>query len=446
MKNAGRSEYDLRIDASWVACVDDSDRLLKDHSVFVHDGRVGQILPTVDVREIPVKATQTLKDHILIPGLINAHGHAAMTLFRGLANDMPLQTWLQEHIWPAEGAWVNEDFVQDGTQLAIAEMLLGGTTCFSDMYFFPETAAKVAETTGIRAQLCCPILDFPTAWGSGPDEYISKTLALSAQYKESTLVHIAFGPHAPYTVSDAPLEKIRELAQEHAIPVQMHVHETLQEVTDALEATQARPIQRLAKLGFFELENFQCVHMTALNQEDIDLIKCGNTSVVHCPESNMKLASGFAPVQSLLDAGVCVSLGTDGAASNNDLDMFGEMRTAALIAKGYTGDAAAVNAHTALRMATINGAKTLGLDDQIGSIETGKFADLCAVSLRHLNTTPSYDPIADLVYNTNAAQVSHVWVAGNALVVDKQLRTVNVDDTLSRAQEWANKIRNNEPS
>ena len=432
----------FRIDAAAIVTVNESNDILLQHSIVIEAGVITAITPTEDAPELSTDCICDLSDQILMPGLINAHGHAAMSLFRGIANDLPLQNWLEEHVWPAEAQWVGEDFVESGTRLAVAEMLTNGTTTFSDMYFFPEVAAKVVNETGIRAQLCGPILDFPTIWGAGSDEYIEKTLTLFKQYEDHPHISIAFGPHAPCTVSDEPLVKIEKLSKQYGVAVQMHVHETQSEVDLAIENDNRRPVERLSALGLLaEPSRFQAVHMTAIDQSDIETIASASAHIIHCPESNMKLASGFCPTPKLLAAGVNVALGTDGAASNNDLDMFGEMRTAALIAKGYFEDASAISAPDALRMATINGAKALGLDDQIGSLEPGKQADLIAVNMNKFNSLPSHDLLAGLVYNTQSSQVTHTWVAGQLLLDCGRLKTIDAEAVVKDSKQWAEKIQ-----
>ena len=436
------TQADLLIKARWIVPVVPRKQVLEHHALIIHEGKIIDLLPTNEApKKYTANETCTLDQHVLLPGLINAHGHAAMSLFRGLADDLPLMTWLNEHIWPAEGRWVNPEFVKDGAELAMAEMLRGGTTCFSDMYFFPEVVADAADTVGMRAQVCGPILDFPTAWGSGPDDYLDKSLQLAESYRDNALISVALGPHAPYTVSDAPLQALRELAIEHKLPVQIHLHETQFEVDDALANSGKRPIARLSELGLISQDiALQCVHMTALNDDDIAQLKDSKAQVVHCPESNLKLASGFCPVQTLLNAGINVALGTDGAASNNDLDMFGEMRTAALIAKPIAQDAAAVDAYTALEMATINGARALGLQDTTGSLEVGKAADCIAVNLDTLHAQPCYDVVSNLVYSAASNQVSDVWVAGRRQLKDGDLQQFDSRKLINMAQDWAKKI------
>jgi 5-methylthioadenosine/S-adenosylhomocysteine deaminase len=440
-----KQAVDTLIHARYIIPIIPKGLVLTNHSIAFLDEKIVSILPTTNVEDYyTAKQEFQLSQHALMPGLINAHGHAAMSLFRGLADDLPLMEWLNDHIWPAEASWVSEEFVRDGTELAIAEMIRGGTSCFSDMYFFPNVAAQVADKIGIRAQFCCPILDFPTVWGSGPEDYIAKALDLNQQYEQNKLISIGLGPHAPYTVSDQPLETIRDIAIEKKLPIQIHLHETQHEVDDAIKQSGIRPIQRLKDIGLISQDiPLQCVHMTALSEEDIRIIKQSATSVVHCPESNLKLASGFCEVSKLLDAGINVTLGTDGAASNNDLDMFGELRTAALIAKPIANSAAALDAATALDMATINGAKALGIETLTGSLEVGKCADLIAINLDQLNSQPSFDPISDIVYSVASNQVSHHWINGQLLLQDGKLLNLDVKEIILKAQHWASKIKVN---
>ncbi|GGG48828.1 N-ethylammeline chlorohydrolase [Pseudohongiella nitratireducens] len=433
---------ELMIHARWIIPVDADNRLLEHHTAVVDGGRILDCLPQ-DQALSRYKASQQIRlnDHVLIPGLVNAHGHAAMSLFRGIADDLPLQTWLESHIWPLEGQWISEDFVYQGTQLAIAEMLRGGTTCFADMYFFPESSAQAASDAGIRVQLATPIIDFPTPWANTTDEAIHKTTTLHDNWRNSTLVSVAFGPHAPYTVSDEPIKRIITLAEELDVPIHMHIHETQQEVDDAIAATGMRPIERLDKLGLLS-PRLLCVHGTALNDDDIERLQQSGSSVVHCPESNLKLASGFCPVHTLQQQGINVALGTDGAASNNDLDMFGELSTAAMLAKAVAKDAAALPATEALRMATINGARAMGMDQEIGSLEAGKLADIVAVRMDELNSLPLYNPVSQLVYSTRSDQVSHVWVGGRQLINDGKFTSLNISKITDQTKNWQSRLGN----
>jgi len=431
---------DSLLHARWIIPIEPDDRVLTDHSLVIHEGRIVAVLPTGQARAQYRGTTElTLDRHALIPGLVNAHTHVAMSLLRGLADDLHLMDWLQHHIWPAEARWVNEEFVHDGTELAIAEMLRGGTTCFNDMYFFPEVTARVAANVGMRAMVGLILIDFPTTYAANPDEYLTKGLALHDAYRSHPLIHTAFAPHAPYSVSDAPLDRVRVLADELDIPIHMHIHETAHEIEQAVQQSGQRPLARLNALGVVS-PALLAVHMTQLTDAEIALCAANGVSVLHCPESNLKLASGFCPVHELLAAGINVALGTDGAASNNDLDMLGELRSAALLGKAVSGDASAVPAYQALRMATLNGAIALGLGDEIGSLVPGKWADLCAVRLDDIEATPLYHPLSQLVYASNRHQVSDVWVAGEHLLKDRALTRMDEVDILRRARQWQARI------
>ena len=431
---------DTLIYARWVIPVEPAETVLEDHAVAVKDGRIVAIVPHGEAESrFQAETTVRCEHHAIIPGLINSHTHAAMTLMRGLADDLTLMTWLNEHIWPAEGQWVNAGFVRDGTQLAVAEMLRGGTTCFNDMYFFPDETARVASQAGMRAVAGLIVIDFPTVWAESADEYLHKGIEVHDVFRSDPLITTAFAPHAPYTVSDGPLERVAIIAEELDIPIHIHVHETADEVAMSLEQHGKRPLARLEERGLLT-PRLVAVHMTQLEEEEIARYAESGAHVVHCPESNLKLASGFCPVQKLNEAGINVALGTDGAASNNDLDMFGEMRTAALLAKGVAGDASALPAHRALRMATLDGARALGLDEEIGSLEVGKAADLVAVNLGDLETQPLYHPISQLVYAASRDKVSDVWVAGRHLVKRGELTTLDTEAIAARARAWREKI------
>ncbi|ROT99243.1 TRZ/ATZ family hydrolase [Marinobacter sp. R17] len=432
---------DTRINARWIIPVVPAGTVLNHHALLIQGGRIEAIVPQDEAdRRFHAREALDLNDHVLLPGLVNAHGHAAMSLMRGLADDMPLMTWLNDHIWPAEAKFISDDFIADGTRLAIAEMLRTGTTCFSDMYFFPEVAAQVSTDVGIRSQICFPVLDFPTAWGDGPDTYLKKGADLIDQWGDHSHTRIAIGPHAPYTVSDGPLKDIVSLAADKQAAIQIHLHETAFEVADALEKSGTRPTQRLADLGLLS-SSTQCVHMTQVDGSDLTLMAESGAHVVHCPESNLKLASGFCPVDKLQKAGVNVAIGTDGAASNNDLDLFGEVSTAALLAKAVAEDAAALSAHDALAMATINGARALGREQDIGSLEAGKLADVIAIDLSDPFNQPIYDPASHLIYSRHGRQLSHSWIGGVPQVQDGILTRIDVPDLMLRVDHWAQRIR-----
>ena len=429
-------KVDLIIQARWIIPVEPESVTYENYALVVNDGKIVDLLPSINaIQKYQAMILKKLDEHVVMPGLINSHTHASMSLMRGIADDLPLMDWLQNHIWPLEQKWVGEAYVRDGSDLAIAEMIRGGTTCFNDMYFFPEITAQQAIHHGIRASIGLILIDFPSAWAENSEAYIEKGLALHEKIRHQALITTPFSPHAPYTVSDEPLKKIRTLADELELPIHMHVHEILHEIEEQQKKTGQTPLQRLHGLGLLS-SSFIAVHMTQLSDEEINLVAETGTHIVHCPESNLKLASGFCPVAKCLEAGINVAIGTDGAASNNDLDMFGEMRTAALLAKGVSNDASAVPAKTALEMATINGAKALGIADKTGSLMIGKAADVIAIKMDQLEAQPLYEPVSQIVYATNRQQVTDVWVAGKQLLKDRNLTTINVGDLKVKVAEW----------
>ena len=430
---------DLLLLPTWLVPVEPAGVVLKEHALGIRDGRIVFIGPRAAALKLDAREIRELPDMLLCPGLINAHGHAAMTLFRGLADDLPLMAWLERHIWPAEAKWVDETFVRDGTDLAIAEQIKGGITCFSDMYFFPKVASECIHDSGIRGQIAIPILDFPIPGASTADDAIRQGVELFNDLKHHERIKITFGPHAPYTVGDENLEKIRVIAEELDASIHMHVHETAFEVQQSVEQCGERPLTRLGRLGLLG-PRFQAVHMTQISDEDLVLLVESNTSVIHCPESNLKLASGFCPVERLWQAGVNVAIGTDGAASNNDLDLLGETRTAALLAKAVAGSATALDAHRALRMATLNGARALGIETDVGSLEVGKAADMVAFDLSGLAQQPVYDPVSQLIYATGRDCVKHLWVAGKQLLDDRRLTRLDEDRLCATAKAWGQRI------
>ena len=423
---------DTLINARWVLPVAPEFKTLENHTLAIDHGRIIDLLPTEEAAE-KYSARHIIErpEHIVLPGLINAHTHIGMSLFRGLADDLPLMTWLNDYIWPAEASQVNPDFMRLGTQLGIAEMLKSGTTCFHDMYFYPDVVAQTASDLDMRATVGMIVIDFPSAWAADANEYFVKGLQVSDDYKTDPLISTVFAPHAPYTVNDENLKRVVATANELEKPIHIHMHETEFEVSDSVEKTGMRPMQRMENLGVLS-PDLIAVHMTQLTDEEIQTLATNGVNVVHCPESNMKLASGFCPVDKLIKAGVNVALGTDGAASNNDHDMLGEMRSAAMLAKVVAKEATAVNAQTAIEMATINGAKALGLSDEIGSLEIDKWADICCIDLSPLNTQPVHNPVSQIVYAANASQVSDVWVAGKHLLNQKLL--TNLDEAILKTE------------
>ena len=432
---------DTLIHPGWVVPVVPHGVALKNYSIALTADRITALLPRAEAVSIEAQQVLELPGHALLPGLVNCHGHAGMSLLRGYADDQSLMPWLEQHIWPAEEAHVSEQFVHDGTELAIAEMIRSGTTTFSDMYFFPNACAATAQRLGMRCQITFPIFDFPTAWARDGDEYISKGLALRDDFKHSNLISVEFGPHAPYTVSEENLVKVATLAAELDMAVHIHLHETAGEVLQAVEQNGERPLDTLHRLGLLGPRT-QCVHMTDLGDQDIALLAATGAHVVHCPQSNMKLASGACPVHKLLARGVNVALGTDSAASNNNLNLFGDMQAAALLAKLQSLDATALPASDALAMATINGARAMGLEDSIGSLEVGKQADLIAVDLSGPETQPLYNPLSQLVYACNGSQVSHSWIAGDLVMAQRELTHLDRHALAARTHAWQQRIGN----
>ena len=434
--NKTTMHVDTLLHPGWIITINAQHPVLEGYSIAIQNGRICALCPQPQARrEITADQIVDLPGQVVMPGLINMHGHAPMNLFRGMADDLPLKTWLEEHIWPAEGRWLGPDFIRDGSALAIAEMLRGGTTLYSDNYFFLEHSVPVIRQSGIRAQLCPTIIDFPTNWAKTAEEHLQKSLNLAASCAGDEKILVTLGPHAPYSVSDKPLIAIRKAAERHNLHIQMHVHETQHEVNESLKHYGKRPIARLDALGLLD-SNMQCVHVVAMNDQDIQTLAERGASVVHCPESNLKLASGFSPVQAMHNAGIRVTIGTDGAASNNDLDMLGEMRTAAMLAKAVSNDAQAMNAEQTLRAATINAAAVLGLDQEIGSVEIGKQADLIAIDLDRIECQPLFDPRSQVVYATSREQVSHVWIQGEAVLTNRQLHTLDLEQIRTDAQKW----------
>ncbi|MEO6364854.1 MAG: TRZ/ATZ family hydrolase [Luteimonas sp.] len=428
------------IEAGHVIPIEPHAVVLENHAVAIRDGVILAILPATDARtRFSPAETVSRPDAVLLPGLVNAHVHNPMTLLRGVADDLPLKQWLQGHIWPIESAVIGPEFVADGVALAIAEMLRGGTTCCNENYFFPDVQAATYKRHGFRARIGLPVIDFPTAWAGSDDEYFDRAAEVHDQWRGDALIATAFAPHAPYTVSDANFERIRMLADQLDIPVHLHTHETAQEVAQSVEDHGQRALARLDRLGLLN-DRLIAVHMTQLNDAEIALCAERGVSVVHCPESNLKLASGFCPVCALQRAGVNLAIGTDGAASNNDLDMFGELRTAALLAKGVANDAAGFDAATALRAATLGGARAMGFDHLVGSIEAGKQADLICVDLAQIETQPLHHVISQLVYSTGRHQVSDAWIAGKAKLRDRELVDMDTGALIANARQWRTRI------
>jgi len=434
-----RTVVDLCIDARWIVPIEPAG-VLDHHTLVVDRGRIVEVCPTASAeREYQPRERVGLSSHALLPGLVNAHTHAAMALMRGIADDVPLKPWLEEHIWPREARVLSPEFVHDGTLLAAGEMLLGGITCCADQYFFPDAAARAYRRSGIRAFIGLPVLDFPTPYAADAEAYIREGLAVRDAWKHEARLLFGLAPHAPYTVSDASWEKIVVYARQLDLPVQTHLQETREELEASLAAGAATPLARLERLGVTG-PNFIAVHAVHLADSDVELLAAQSCQVVHCPASNLKLASGIAPVARLRGRGVNVALGTDGAASNNRLDLFGEARLAALLAKLATADAAALPAASALRMATLDGAAALGLEADIGSLEPGKQADAIAVSLGAFEHAPCYDPISHLVHVVGRDQVTDVWIGGERMVDEGTLASLDPAELVALARTWHERL------
>lgn len=435
-------KVDTLVHAAWIAPVEPPGKILADHSVAIRGGDIVAVLPTAEAA-VTYSANREvqLATHMLIPGLVNLHCHAAMSLLRGIADGLPLMTWLKEHVWPAEARHMSDEFVHDGSVLAVAEMLRGGITCFNDMYFFPEATARAALRAGIRASLGVIAVEFPSAYAVDADNYLHKGLATRDAYQGENLLTFCLAPHAPYTVSDETLKRIVTLAEEIDAPIHTHVHETVDEIVEGVARSGIRPLERLRRLGVVG-PRLIAVHAIHLEEAEIDLLAREGASIAHCPSSNMKLANGIAPVTAFRAKGVNMGLGTDGAASNNRLDILAEMRSTSLLAKGSSGDARALGAHEVLRIATLEGARALGLEARIGSIEPGKQADLAAVELSSIETLPCFDPLSDLLYSAGREHVTHVWVAGEARLVERRLVGLDVDEIRAKAAWWRQRIRN----
>jgi 5-methylthioadenosine/S-adenosylhomocysteine deaminase len=431
---------DLRLDAGWIIPVEPAGAL-RDHSLIVDAGRIAAIVPAVEADlRFAAHERVALPHHALLPGLVNAHTHAAMSLFRGIADDVPLQVWLEQYIWPREGRFVGPDFVYDGARLAAAEMLRGGVTCCNDMYFFPDASARAFLELGLRAMLGLPVLDFPTPYAADPDGYLQRGLAVRDALKHEATLAFSLAPHAPYTVGDETWEKIVVYARQLDLPIQTHLAETAGEVEQSRDKHGLTPLRRLHDLGATG-PGFIAIHGVHVSNDDIALLATQGCHVVHCPVSNMKLGAGIAPVAALLARGVNVALGTDGAASNNRLDVLGEMRIAALLAKVATGDPSALSAPQALCAATLSGARALGLDREIGSLVAGKQADVIAVDLSALDAIPCYDPISHLVHAVGREAVTDVWVAGRRVVSGRALTTADEASIVARARLWQERLQ-----
>ena len=434
----------LLIEPEWIAPVAPVAAVLTEHSVAVKDDLIVAVLPRQHAHaRFPDATRMPLPRQLLVPGLVNAHTHVAMSLLRGIGDDLPLHTWLRQCIWPLEGRLMSAEFVHDGSLLGCAEMLLSGITCINDMYFFPEQTASAASSLGMRSSVGIIVIDFASAYGSGPDEYLRKGLELRDRLREDPLTSFCLAPHAPYTLADRSFERIARLTGELGLPVHCHVHETVQEIDESLTQHGERPLARLARLGIVGPELI-AVHAVHLEEQELELLARNGASIVHCPHSNLKLASGIAPTVRMLEHGINVALGTDGSASNNRLDLLGEARTAALLAKGTSGHADAWPATAILEAMTLGGARALGLGDRIGSIEPGKQADLVSFELDGPALSPVYDPISQFIYAAGRENLRESWIAGDHVVHEQQLHhgaaRQRVGEVVARSRLWQNRV------
>lgn len=431
---------DQLIHARWIITGIENEQPLEHHSLIIDKGLIKHILPT-DLAKQHYKSPQndTYSHHAIMPGLINSHTHIGMNLFRGLADDLALMNWLNNHIWPAEKKWASHELVRDASLLAMAEMIRGGITCFNDMYFFLEATAEAAEIAGMRAHIGMTVLEFPTNWANDADQYFKKGIAFHERYKNHSLVTTTLAPHAPYTVSDESFLRVKELAEKYNLKINLHLHESADEVNQSVTQFNKRPIKRLHDLGLLS-PRLIAIHMTQINEEDLDILSDTKPNVIHCPESNMKLACGVCPVETLKAHGINVALGTDSVASNNDLDMISEMRSAAFLSKLSTKNPESLTANEAISLATLRGATALGIDHYTGSLVAGKSADFIAFNFDEIETLPVFHPISQIVYSGSRQQVTDVWVAGKQLLKNRQLITLDETELKEKARHWAKKI------
>jgi 5-methylthioadenosine/S-adenosylhomocysteine deaminase len=435
-------QVDHIIHAKWIIACETTNTVLDNHALVIEKNLIKDILPSKAAEQkYTAQSMQHYNHHAITPGFINAHTHLAMNYFRGLADDLALMDWLKNHIWPTEKKWASHEFVRDASLFAMAEMIRGGTTCFNDMYFFLQATAEAAEIAGLRAHIGITLLEQPTTWAQTAEEYLAKGLEFYEIYKNYPLIKTTLAPHAPYTVSDENLLRVKEIAEKYNLKINIHLHESTDEINQSLQENGKRPIQRLHDIGFLD-PRVIAIHMANINDDDLKILAKTKPAIVHCPESNMKLASGAAPIVEFHKAKFTVALGTDGAASNNDLDMFGEMRSASLLAKLTTHDSKNLSAAETLHMATLQGAKALGIDNVTGSLKPGKSADFIAIDLEQIETQPLYHPISQIVYAASRQQVTDTWVAGKQLMKNRALLTLDEKELLRKAKHWHEKIAN----
>jgi len=435
-----KTSIDTLLYPQWIIPIEPHNVVLENHAIAINQGRIIALLPAEQAHNTyEAQTTLSLSEHAVMPGLVNAHAHSPMTLFRGMADDLALMDWLNNHIWPAERQWMDEEFIRDGTELSFLEMIRSGTTCFNENYFYCDVTAEVSVEAGIRAVVGTEMINFPTRYAATTEEYFTKMYAFCKKWQNHPLIKPTIHPQGPYTVDDETFIKLKTFSDEFKLITHIHLHETADEINHSMQQYGKRPLQRLYELGLVN-ERFVAIHMTQINEQDWEIIKKTKLHIVHCPESNLKLASGFCPVGEFIKAGINVAIGTDGAASNNDLDMFGEMRTAGILAKVVSGDPTTLNAAELLRLGTLNGARAFGLEHEIGSLVPGKSADIIAIDLSHPNTQPIYHPISQIAYAVNSRQVSDVWVAGQRLLSNGEFTKLDAGKILAKAKAWQQRI------
>ena len=439
-QNAPR-DVDLIVTGGTVVTVDAAGRVIENGAVAIDGADIAAVDTAAAIaKQFRARETIDASGQIVLPGLINTHTHAPMVLYRGLADDLPLMEWLNNYIFPAESKTVSPEFVRAGTRLAALEMIESGTTTFADMYYFEEEIARETRSAGLRGVLGQTVIQFPVADAKTPADALARAEAFINEFKGDPLITPAVAPHAIYTLDGPTLRAARELSKRHDVPTLIHLAESRDETKVAEERRASSPVAYLEGLGFLG-PGVVGAHGVWVSDADIQVLKMRNVGISHNPESNMKTASGVAPIPKYLRAGVSIGLGTDGAASNNDLDMFEAMRIAALLAKHDSADPSTLSARTVLEMATIRGARALGMDGRIGSLEPRKRADLITVSVSGARQTPMYDPISHLVYVIHGDDVRNTVVNGKVLMRDRNVLTLDPTAVIAEAQSWAAKVR-----
>lgn len=432
------------IRGKYLITMNEKEQIIENGAVLIENGKIIDI----DIFEEILKKScdPSIKIYgnsysAVMPGFINTHTHSAMVLFRGIADDLPLNKWLTEYIWPREAKFLSPDFVYDGTLLACIEMLKSGTTTFNDMYFFTESIAKAAKNAGIRAVVGQGVLDFPTPSGSGAKDYLARAEDFIKQFKSDDYIIPAVAPHAIYTCSRETLLKSKELALKNNVPMHIHLSETFKEVEDSINKHGARPVKYLESIGFLE-GKISAAHCVWLDDEEIEIMAKHNIGVAHCIESNLKLSSGIAPVAKMVRKGVKVSMGTDGAASNNNLDLLEEISIAAKVQKGITADPTVLDVKTCMKILTIWAAESLGIEKETGSIEVGKRADIILMNLRKTHLQPIYDIYSTIIYSAKASDIEDVFVNGVPVILNGRHQFIDEDEIIDKALWWAERIKN----